>query len=100
VESDLSAHSPQPLETATPGTAPDPADAVALGQDVALLRRALDDLAPLDRMVVTLLHLEERSVKETAGLLDMSVANVKVRAFRARRKLRDALSGLEPQGGG
>ena len=51
----------------------------------------MDSLSPDDRMVVTLTHLEERSVKETAELTGLSKANVKVRAFRARRKLRDIL---------
>ena len=42
-------------------------------------------------MVVTLTHLEERPVAEAAEMLGISVPNVKVRAFRARKKLRDLL---------
>jgi len=49
---------------------------------------ALDHLSPEDRMAVTLVHLEERSVATAADLLGWSVANVKVRLFRARHKLR------------
>ncbi len=56
-----------------------------------LLRWALDKLSATDRMVVTLTHLEERPVAEAAELLGMSVPNVKVRAFRARKKLREIL---------
>jgi len=56
-----------------------------------LLRWALDKLSPTDRMVVTLTHLEERPVAEAAEMLGISVPNVKVRAFRARRKLRELL---------
>lgn len=57
----------------------------------------LDQLETKDRTVVTLLDLEEKSVKETAALTGWSESNVKVRAHRARKKMRaffDAL-GLE-----
>jgi RNA polymerase sigma-70 factor, ECF subfamily len=48
---------------------------------------ALARLSAEDRMVIELVHLEERSVREAARLLGWSVANVKVRAFRARKKM-------------
>lgn len=51
------------------------------------LDRGLNQLSPADRMVVVLLHLEERGVREVAELLNLSVTNVKVRAHRARKKL-------------
>jgi RNA polymerase sigma-70 factor (ECF subfamily) len=56
-----------------------------------LLHWALDKLSATDRMVVTLTHLEERPVAEAAEMLGLSVPNVKVRAFRARKKLRELL---------
>ncbi len=56
-----------------------------------LLARAMDRLSPEDRLVLELVHIEERPVKEAAELLGWSVANVKVRAFRSRRKLRSIL---------
>lgn len=56
-----------------------------------LLAWAMDRLSPTDRMVVTLTHLEERPVAEAAEMLGISVPNVKVRAFRARKKLRALL---------
>ena len=56
-----------------------------------LLRWALGKLSATDRMVVTLTHLEERPVAEAAEMLGLSVPNVKVRAFRARKKLRELL---------
>ncbi|WP_034642235.1 RNA polymerase sigma factor [Desulfovibrio inopinatus] len=65
-------------------------------QAIRLLHYALDGLSPTDRMVVTLTHLEEYTVAETAKILDLSVANVKVRAFRARKKLRKLLAELDP----
>lgn len=56
--------------------------------DLERLHAALEQLSPKERLVITLLELEERSVLEIAGLTGWSVANVKVRAFRARAVLR------------
>ncbi len=62
------------------------------------VRLLLERLDPKDRLVVTLLDLEERSVRETASLTGWSEANVKVRAHRARKKMRDLHHelGLDP----
>ncbi|WP_420265347.1 RNA polymerase sigma factor [Candidatus Magnetominusculus dajiuhuensis] len=49
---------------------------------------ALDRLHPKDKMIIVLLELEEKSVREVAELTGWSETNVKVRAFRARWKLR------------
>lgn len=60
-----------------------------------LLRQLMERLSPADRLVVTLLHLEEKSVAEVRALTGWSAALVKVRAFRARKKLQKFLSQLE-----
>jgi RNA polymerase sigma-70 factor (ECF subfamily) len=62
-----------------------------------LLHQLLQNLSPADRLVVTLLHLEEKSVAEVQRLTGWSATLVKVRAFRARQKLKKALSQLETQ---
>ncbi len=62
-----------------------------------VLAWALDRLPADDRMLVTLLHLEERSVHETARLTGWSPVNVKVRAFRARQRLRRLIGQLVRQ---
>jgi len=59
-----------------------------------LLTWALDRLSPEDRMVLELVYLEGRSGRETADLMGWSVANVKVRSLRARRKLRRLMAGF------
>jgi RNA polymerase sigma-70 factor (ECF subfamily) len=56
-----------------------------------LLEFALPQLSADERLVVTLLELEEKSVREVAELTGWSEANVKVRAHRARRSLRNIL---------
>lgn len=58
-----------------------------------LVHRALAALPPRDRLVITLMHVEERSVAETAELTGWSQTLVKVQAWRARRKLRKLLEG-------
>ncbi len=49
----------------------------------------LEKLNEKERLVITLMELEEKSVKEVAALTGWSEANVKVRAFRARNRMRD-----------
>jgi RNA polymerase sigma-70 factor (ECF subfamily) len=60
-----------------------------------LLAKLLDSLAPQERMILTLLHLEEKPVAEIAAMTGWNATLVKVRAFRARAKLRKALETLE-----
>ena len=57
-----------------------------------LLDRVLSEMSPAARLIITLLEIEERSVKEIAQLTGWSVALVKVRAFRARAEMRKRLS--------
>src|SRR6267378_4078227 len=57
-----------------------------------LIERVLEQLSPAARMVITLLEIEDRSVKEISQLTGWSVALVKVRAFRARAEMRKILA--------
>lgn len=54
-----------------------------------IVRRLLEKLNEKDRTVIILLELEERSVKEIAKLTGWSESNVKVRAHRARKKMKN-----------
>jgi RNA polymerase sigma-70 factor (ECF subfamily) len=71
--------------------AADPSGAVEANEAAVTLRTVLDGLGPRDRLVVTLLYLEQHSVAEVAELTGWSRTMVKVQAFRARRKLRARL---------
>ena len=57
-----------------------------------LVERVLARLSPQARLVITLLEIEERPVKEIARLTGWSVPLVKVRAFRARAEMRKIIS--------
>jgi len=52
------------------------------------LDKLLDRLSPEDRMALTLVYLEERSIRETAELLGWSESKVKIRVHRAKERLR------------
>jgi len=56
-----------------------------------LVQRLLAMLSPAARLVITLLEIEDRSVKEISALTGWSTPLVKVRAFRARAELRKCL---------
>jgi RNA polymerase sigma-70 factor (ECF subfamily) len=72
---------------AAPETARDNADAARL-----LIHRVMEKLSPPARLVITLLEIEDRSVKEIAQLTGWSVPLVKVRAFRARAEMKKILA--------
>ena len=60
------------------------------------LGAALRRLSPDDRAVITLVELEERSMEDAARRLGCGLSAVKVRAFRARRRLKTILENLRP----
>jgi RNA polymerase sigma-70 factor (ECF subfamily) len=64
---------------------PDPAEHLAARE---LAHKMLETLSPKDRLILTMLDLEERSVEEIRALTGWNASLIKVRAFRARMKLR------------
>ena len=89
-----------PLDAGIAATlaAPQAADAKHAAEAV---HAVLGRLPPRDRLVLTLLHFDGRSVAESAQLLGWSEVMVKVQAWRARAKLKKLLEALEmePQSG-
>jgi RNA polymerase sigma-70 factor (ECF subfamily) len=65
-----------------------------------LAGRLLDSLGAEDRMVVTMIDGEEASVKEVAATTGWSEAKVKVRAHRARKRMRETVEKLLSAGRG
>lgn len=72
-----------------PGSASEDSDAAR-----QLVEKILARLSPAARLVITLLEIEGRPVKEIAVLTGWSVPLVKVRAFRARGEMRKILKGI------
>jgi RNA polymerase sigma-70 factor, ECF subfamily len=56
------------------------------------LDEILENLHPKDRLLMKCLYIEDMSIETTALHLGWSIANVKIRAFRAKKKLRAVLS--------
>lgn len=71
---------------------PHPSQGLAAREIVGKL---LDCLSADDRLVITLLDLEEKSLAEIRKLTGWNETLIKVRAFRARRKLRKHMDALE-----
>ncbi len=70
------------------GTLPAPTAESELAE---LAHRALAQLAPTDRLVLTLQYLESYSMTEIAAATGWTVPGTKVRAFRARARLKKLL---------
>jgi RNA polymerase sigma-70 factor (ECF subfamily) len=79
------------LESGFQPAAPEPR---APHPELDRLHDAIAKLKPRERLVITLLELEDRSLQEVADLTGWSVGNVKVRAFRARASLHKLLAPL------
>jgi RNA polymerase sigma-70 factor (ECF subfamily) len=57
-----------------------------------ILRKALEELPPILRVVFVLRDVEDFSIKETGAALDLQPTAVKARLFRARLQLRAKLT--------
>ena len=63
-------------------------------QAAEILSQAMQALPPADRMVITMQEIEGCSIKEIAAALEVTGLAVRVRAVRARAKLKRALENL------
>lgn len=70
----------------------DPSQGVERREIRAILDRALDTLTPALRSVFVLRDIEEQSTAETAQIMGISEANVRLRLLRARLALRERLT--------
>ncbi|WP_377324306.1 sigma-70 family RNA polymerase sigma factor [Pimelobacter simplex] len=64
------------------------------------LQRGLALLGEVDRAIVVLRYLDDRSVDEVAGIVRLTPGNVRVRASRALTRLRDVVDRHERPGAG
>ena len=62
-----------------------------------LVAHLLDALKPIERVVIDLLYLQQKSVEEIAKMTGWSRPLVKVRAFRARQKLKEQFSRIRQE---
>jgi RNA polymerase sigma-70 factor (ECF subfamily) len=64
-----------------------------------LMDKLLECLPPADRLIINLIHLEGRSVAEAQAITGWSGPVVKIRAFRARNKMKKQLELLSEEKG-
>lgn len=55
----------------------------------SMIERAMQRLPEDERALITLFYLNESSVEEIHGITGLSKSNIKVKLFRARKKLQD-----------
>ena len=60
-----------------------------------LVEHLLEMLKPAERLVIDLLYLQGRSVEEVHQITGLGLATIKVRAFRARQKMKAQLEKIE-----
>ena len=65
--------------------------------DVAEVRRALDELPTTDRELIRMQHFDELSHAEIARELEIPLGTVKSRTFRAHRRLAGLLAHLRAE---
>ncbi len=77
---------------------PDPEAALVLQERSHAVQRALLSLRESDRSILLLSARERMSCRQISDVLDISITAVKVRLYRARRRLASALSeeGVSP----
>jgi len=71
--------------------ATDPQNMILRQERQQMLHRAILSLPPEQRAVIELRHFQELSYQEIAASLNLTLANVKTRLFRARKHLRQIL---------
>ena len=67
-------------------------EAIKNGEQQKYVKKAIDNLGEADALIITLFYLHDNSIEEIKEITDMSESNVKVRLFRARKKLHNELS--------
>jgi RNA polymerase sigma-70 factor (ECF subfamily) len=71
-------------------------DSAAASRDI--VETLLAGLKPQDRLLITMLHLEGYSMDDVRQATGWNIATIKVRAFRARQKLKQFFQELNKQG--
>ncbi len=69
-------------------------EAIKNGEQQKYVRDAIDRLPEKDALLITLFYMNESSVEEIEQITNMTQSNIKVKLFRARKKLNTELSFL------
>ena len=69
-------------------------EAIKNGEQQKYVREAIDRLPEKDALLITLFYMNESSVEEIEQITNLTQSNIKVKLFRARKKLNTELSFL------
>ncbi len=89
---DESEEEQNPIETLPAGDDMHPEALYMKWENSRRVRRSIEGLRGITRAVVWMLVMQERKIKETARLLQLSESAVKSRIMRARQQLRESLA--------
>ena len=67
-------------------------EAIKNGEQQKYVAKAIDNLPEMDALLVTLFYLNENTIDEIVEITNLTKANIKVKLFRARKKLFNELS--------
>ena len=88
----------EPVGEVLPADTPDPEESALANERTEQIQKLLQKLPPAYRAVVTLKYWNEMSVEEIAQVTNDSVANVKVKLYRARQLMaQDYARETQPQ---
>jgi len=71
-----------------------PAEEFEIKEVKNTVTKIIDSLPEKDRLIVTLYYMDDLSYQEIASFLSLSVSVVKVRMYRAKRKLKEEMIGM------
>ena len=69
-------------------------EAIKNGEQKKYVREAIDRLPEKDALLITLFYMDESSIEEIEQITNLTQSNIKVKLFRARKKLNTELSFL------
>ena len=67
-------------------------EAIKNGEQKIYVAKAIDNLPEMDALLVTLFYLNENTIDEIVEITNLTKSNIKVKLFRARKKLFNELS--------
>ena len=57
-----------------------------------IIKKAIDLLEPMESSIISLYYIQGNSVKEISEITSLSLSNIKIKLFRARKTLSKILS--------
>jgi RNA polymerase sigma-70 factor (ECF subfamily) len=67
-------------------------EALKNGEQQKYVRQAINNLPEKDGFLITLYYMNENTIEEIQQITDLTLSNIKVKLFRARKKLNAELS--------